>query len=175
MQAAVGSTNPVKLAATRMVLRHVYGTDVSVEPVAVDSGVPDQPWGNEETMRGALNRAHAAREASSATLGIGFEGGLVELGGQVFTCAWCAVVRDDGVVGIAGGESVLLPPPVAAAVRAGAELGPAIDTLTGLHNTKQSGGAIGALTGGLLDRRTAYGHVLMLAMARLVRPGYYEE
>jgi len=173
----VGSTNPVKVAATAAVLRRVYGDGsvegVVVEPVAVESGVAHQPWGNEETLRGALNRAQAAQRASGATLGVGFEGGLLEVQGRVFTCAWCAVVRDDGAVGIAGGENVLLPPSVAADVRAGAELGPAMDALTGMHNTKQGGGAIGALTGGWLDRQSAYEHLLTMALARLLTPVYY--
>jgi inosine/xanthosine triphosphatase len=177
IKVVVGSTNPVKVSATAAVLRRIYGDGsvegVVVEPVAVESGVSHQPWGNEETLRGALNRAQAAQRASSATLGVGFEGGLLEVQGRVFTCAWCAVLRDDGVVGIAGGENVLLPPSVAADVRAGAELGPAMDALTGMHNTKQGGGAIGALTGGRLDRQSAYEHLLTMALARLLTPVYY--
>ena len=58
-------------------------------------------------------------------------------------------------------------------MRAGAELGPAMDALTGLHNTKRGGGAIGALTGGWLDRQAAYEHVLTLALARLLTSAYY--
>lgn len=174
VQAVVGSTNPVKIAATAAMLRCVYGDGVDVEAVAVESGVSHQPWGNEETLRGALNRAQAAQRMGGVTLGVGFEGGLLEVQGQVFTCAWCAVVRDDGVVGTAGGENLLLPPSVAADVRAGAELGPAMDALTGLRNTKQGGGAIGALTGGRLDRRAAYEHLLMMALARMLTPSYYE-
>ena len=174
VQAVVGSTNPVKIAATAAMLRCVYGDGVDVEAVAVESGVSHQPWGNEETLRGALNRAQAAQRTGGVTLGVGFEGGLLEVQGQVFTCAWCAVVRDDGVVGTAGGENLLLPPSVAADVRAGAELGPAMDALMGLRNTKQGGGAIGALTGGRLDRRAAYEHLLMMALARMLTPSYYE-
>jgi len=174
VQAVVGSTNPVKIAATAAMLRCVYGDGVDVEAVAVESGVSHQPWGNEETLRGALNRAQAAQRMGGVTLGVGFEGGLLEVQGQVFTCAWCAVVRDDGVVGTAGGENLLLPPSVAADVRAGAELGPAMDALMGLRNTKQGGGAIGALTGGRLDRRAAYEHLLMMALARMLTPSYYE-
>jgi inosine/xanthosine triphosphatase len=174
MKVAVGSINPVKVAATTTVLCSLYGQAVNVEPVAVDSGVPRQPWGNEETLQGALNRAHAAQCTSGATLSVGFEGGLLEVQGRVFTCAWCAVVRDDDLTGIAGGENVLLPPSVAADVRVGAELGPAMDKLTGLHNTKQGGGAIGALTGGLLDRQAAYEHLLAMALARLLTPAYYQ-
>lgn len=174
----VGSANPVKVAATLAVSRRVYGDDVDVEAVDVESGVPHQPWGDEETLRGALNRAQAARrmggaKMNGAKMGVGFEGGLLEVQGRVFTCAWCAVARDDGVVGIAGGESVLLPPSVVADVRAGAELGSAMDVLTGLHDTKRGCGAIGILTGGRLDRQVAYEHLLTLALARLLRPAYY--
>jgi inosine/xanthosine triphosphatase len=173
LRVSVGSTNPVKIAAAAEVLRRIYGAGVDVESVAVESGVPVQPWGNDETLRGALNRARASRSVTSATLGVGFEGGLLEVGGHVFTCAWCAVAREDGVEGLAGGESVLLPPAVAADVRAGMELGPAMDVLTGLQDTKHGRGAIGELTGGWLDRQTAYEHLLTLALARLLKPGYY--
>jgi inosine/xanthosine triphosphatase len=175
VKVTVGSTNPVKTAATLAVLRRVYGDGVDVESVAVASGVSHQPWGSEEALRGALNRARAAQQLNGATLGVGFEGGLLEVEGRVFTCAWCAVARDDGVVGVAGGENVLLPPPVAADVRAGMELGPAMDALTGLYNTKQGSGAIGILTRGILDRQAAYEHLLMMALARLLTPSYYEE
>ena len=171
---AVGSQNPVKIAAAEAVLRRVTGDDVAITAIEVDSGVPVQPWGNEVSLQGALNRACAAREAGGAHLGVGFEGGLLDVAGHVFTCAWCVVVTEDGTTGIAGGESILLPPSVAAAVRDGAELGPAMDQLTGLHNTKQDGGAIGNLTGGLLTRQSAYEHLLLLAMARLRTPEYYE-
>ena len=174
MKAVVGSKNPVKIAATKEVLRRIYGDDVDVEPLDVESGVSHQPWGNEETLRGALHRARAAQRASGATLGVGLEGGLLEVDGYVFTSAWCAVARDDGIVGVAGGANVLLPPAVAADVRAGAELGLAMDALTGLHNTKHGDGAIGILTGGQLSRQAAYEHLLILALARLLTPTYYE-
>jgi inosine/xanthosine triphosphatase len=175
MLVAVGTTNPVKIAAAEAVLRRVYGEDVRVVPVDVPSGVSPQPWGDAETLRGALNRARAARDALCAELGVGLEGGLLEVDGQVFTNAWCAVVRDDGIEGVGGGENMLLPPAVVAALRAGEELGLTIDALTGVPNTKRKGGAIGALTRGWLDRQTAYEHILTLALARLLSPEYYRE
>jgi inosine/xanthosine triphosphatase len=175
VKAVVGSRNPVKSAATRAVLRRVHGDVVRVEAHSVDSGVAPQPWGDEETLRGARNRAEAALRVVGANLGIGLEGGLVEVDGRIFTCAWCVVAREDGATGMAGGAHLLLPPSVAASVRAGAELGPTMDALTGLHNTKQGDGAIGVLTDGYLNRQSAYEHVLTLALARLLTPRYYDE
>lgn len=174
MDVAVGSTNPVKIAAAEAVLRRIYGPEVRVEAVAVESGVSPQPWGDEETRRGALARAAAALRRSGATLGIGFEGGLLEVAGEVYTSAWCAVAREDGAVGVAGGENLLLPPPVVAALRAGVELGPAVDAVTGGHDTKHHGGAVGAFTGGHLSRQVAYEHLLTLALARFLSADYYE-
>ena len=74
---AVGSTNPVKVGAVRAVMERLGGAG-DVSGVSVPSGVPDQPWGDEQTIRGALARARAAREVSDADLGVGIEGGVVE-------------------------------------------------------------------------------------------------
>lgn len=175
MRVVVGSRNPVKIAAVRAVLRRVYGEGVEVEAREVKSGVPEQPWGDEETVRGARQRAEEALRAEGAALGVGLEAGLVAVGGDIFTCAWCVVMRRDGTTGVAGGANLLLAPAVAEAVRAGAELGPTMDALTGSHNTKQGRGAIGILTRGYLDRQSSYEHLLTLAMARLLTPHYYEQ
>ena len=67
---AVGSANPVKLAAARAVLARV-APEARVDAVQVSSTVREQPFGDEETIRGALARARAAREASGAELGVG--------------------------------------------------------------------------------------------------------
>jgi len=175
MKAVVGSKNPVKIAAVQAVLHRVYSAAVIIEAADVESGVPEQPWGHEETLRGARRRANAALRVEGATLGLGLEAGLIEAGGNVFTCAWSVVARRDGVTGVGGGANLLLPPAVAEAVRGGAELGPAIDALTGLHKTKHGRGAIGILTREHLDRQSSYEHLLTLAMARFLTPGYYEE
>jgi non-canonical (house-cleaning) NTP pyrophosphatase len=84
---AVGSTNPVKIPAVRAVISRVApGAKVEGRPVA--STVWDQPWGDEETARGARARAIAAHQAFGADLGIGMEGGLVEDERGLRTCAW---------------------------------------------------------------------------------------
>ena len=109
---AVGSSNPVKVAAVRAVLSRTSPATVVVS-VDVASGVPDQPWGDEETIRGATARARAALTAGDADLGIGIEGGVVEMPDGVRTCAWAAIAHRDGRVHVGGSLAMPLPPAIA--------------------------------------------------------------
>lgn len=162
---AVGSTNPVKLAAARAVL-HRLVPGMQVEAIAVPSGVPDQPFGDDETIRGAVERARAARELLDADFGVGLEGGVVEMpDGTMRTCAWAAVVSRNGRHGVGGSLAMPLPDSVATLIRGGAELGHAMDALTGQTNTKHKGGAVGILTAGLVDRQAAYEVLVAYALA----------
>lgn len=167
---AVGSLNPVKVGAARAVIHRLWA-DTEVRGVAAASGVPDQPWGDDETIRGARTRARAAREALDADAGIGIEGGVVaEPNGAVRTCAWAVVVTRDGREGVGGSLSMPLPARVAALVRDGMELGHAMDAVTGEHNVKQGLGAVGILTAGLVTRQQAYEVILAYAMGPLLTP-----
>ena len=74
----VGSVNEPKLAAVRSAIG-AYAPDAKVEGVAVASGVPEQPVGFEEIVRGARNRAAGAQSGPHCDLGIGIEDGLVPL------------------------------------------------------------------------------------------------
>ncbi|MDB4899078.1 MAG: hypothetical protein JWN53_886 [Gemmatimonadetes bacterium] len=174
LHVAVGSTNPVKVGASREVLRYI-APEAIVAGVDVPSGVPDQPWGDEETIRGARVRAHAAREALSAELGIGIEGGVVDgPDGSLRTCAWAVVVGDDGREGVGGSLSMPLPARVAALVRAGMELGSAMDAISGARDVKRGAGAVGILTAGLVDRQEAYEVIVAYALAPFVSPALFD-
>lgn len=173
--AAVGSTNPVKLAAARAVLARAFPA-CAVRAVAAPSGVPDQPWGDDETRRGAAERARAALASlggAGDALGIGFEGGVVDDAGALRTCAWAAVATPDGRVHLGGSLAMPLPPAVAERLRAGQELGHAVDDLLGTTGTKHAGGAVGVLTRGLVDRQRAYEVLLTYALAPLLAPEFW--
>ena len=169
---AVGSSNPVKISATRAVFARVAPT-ARVEGVSVSSTVRDQPWGDNETIRGARSRALAARLALGADLGIGLEGGVVEDEGALRTCAWAAVVGPDGREGTGGSLAISLPPTVSDLVRSGLELGDAMDRVAGTHDVKRGPGAVGLLTAGLIDRQRAYETLITYALAPFLSPAYW--
>jgi len=171
---AVGSTNRVKIGAVRAVLGPL-APRAAIDGIAVASTVPDQPFGDDETIRGALARASAALGATGAELGVGIEGGVVdEPGGGMRTCAWAAIVDASGRSAVGGSLAMALPARVAEMIRGGLELGHAMDALTGAHDTKRGAGAVGILTGGLVDRQRAYESLVAYAAARFISPDLYD-
>src|SRR4051812_31188846 len=165
---AVGSSNPVKVQAVREVLRFI-APEATIAGVAVESGVPDQPGGDAETIRGARARALAARDALSAELGVGIEGGVVENDdGSLRTCAWAVVVGAGGREGLGGSLAMPLPARVAVLVRSDMELGDAMEAVTGKVDIKRQAGAVGILTAGLVDRQEAYEVIVAYALAPFV-------
>jgi len=172
MHIAVGSLNPIKQQAAQAVLGAVFPHS-TFTAVAVPSGVPEQPWGDDQTRTGAYNRALAARTTHNADFGVGLEGGVVETDFGLMTNAWCAIIDRSGTVGVGGGSHTMLPPAVADMLRSGRELGEAMDAISGLQNTKQSLGAIGILTDGLSSRQQAYEVIVRFALARFRQPDLY--
>ncbi len=174
MKIAIGSENPVKIAAVKTILRQKFPHAEFVAQ-AVSSGVADQPWGDDETLTGAENRARAVLSATDADFGVGLEGGVKKSPVGLMTCAWCAIVDRHGKIGFGGGLNMLLPPAVAEMLYRGGELGPAMDILSNEHNTKQKQGAIGILTAGLSSRQAAYEQLVAMAAAPFVTNYFLEE
>ncbi len=169
MKVAVGSTNPVKVEAVRSMVARVWD-DVEVVSVAAPSGVSDMPMSDEETRRGAVNRAKAAREQAAADLGVGLEGGVHSEPFGLTLMGWVAVVDGNGRSGLAGAARLPLPQHIAQRVLAGEELGDVMDDILGDHNTKQKGGAVGALTAGLTPRGQAFAQAVAYALSPFVVP-----
>jgi inosine/xanthosine triphosphatase len=171
VRVVIASTNPVKRRAVVEAVRiALAASDLDAVPVDVDSGVPAQPYGDAETLKGARNRAEAARTAEpDAALWVGLEGGVVERDGGLDAMAWAVVLGPDAANGAARrGESrtatFALPDEIASLVRAGVELGEATDRVFGKTDSKRGSGTVGPLTGGVIDRVAYYAHATVLAL-----------
>ncbi|WP_336034761.1 inosine/xanthosine triphosphatase [Halobacterium yunchengense] len=149
MRVAVGSGNPVKRDAVAAAL-----PDATVEPVPVESGVPEQPWGDDETVEGARNRAERALAAGAYDLGVGLEGGVAPGPTGLFLVMWAAATDGDRWE-VGAGPRMRLPDRVADRLRDGAELGPVMDDLLDTSGVAENRGAAGVLTGGVTDRTEA--------------------
>ena len=167
MLVAVGSTNPVKVTAVRSTVCRIW-PEAEVVPVAVASGVSDMPMSDVECRVGARNRAQAARERLSADLGIGLEGGVNQEDLGLMLQGWVVVTDGNGREGIGGAARLPLPSIIAERVLAGEELGPVMDDILGETDVRKKGGAVGALTGGLVPRQQAFAIGVAYALSPFV-------
>jgi len=172
MKIAVGSLNPVKVAAVAAVFRRVW-PEAEIVPVSVPSGVSAMPMTDAETLAGARNRANAARTALAAAFGVGLEGGVHPEPFGLALQGWVVVVDGYGREGIGGAARLPLPEHIAQRVQRGEELGQVMDDVLGDHNTKQKGGAVGALTNGLALRQETFAIAVAYALAPFVSPELY--
>jgi inosine/xanthosine triphosphatase len=170
----VASGNPVKIRAALNGFQRMFADETfTVETVEAPSGVARQPFSSEETRQGALNRARAARQVKpDADFWVGIEGGVEPEGDRLSAFAWVvALSREIG--GQSRSGSFFLPPRVAELVRQGLELGEADDIVFGRSNSKQENGAIGLLTGDVIDRAALYEHAVILALVGIRNPELY--
>jgi len=161
----VASGNPVKIEATRSAFERMFAVDgFEVVGAPVASGVGAQPMSDVETRRGAEQRALAAEEQMlDGDFWVGIEGGVEESDGDLLAFAW-VVVRSAGLSSRGRSGTFVLPAPVSDLIRAGKELGEADDLVFGRRNSKQEEGALGLLTGNVIDRRELYEHAILLAL-----------
>jgi inosine/xanthosine triphosphatase len=174
MRIVLASRNPVKKQAVLGGFGQVFPhTEFELVCIDVPSGVRAQPFSDGETLTGANNRALGARTGMpEADFWVGVEGGVDELAGGLAAFAW-VVILDRKREGKARTGTFFLPPRVAEMVRDGAELGEADDAVFGRSNSKQENGAIGLLTGDVVQRARLYEQAVILALVPFINPGLY--
>jgi len=170
---AIGSTNPVKIAAVRNSIQRIW-PNAEVIGVAAESGIRAQPLSDEESIIGAANRASAVQQQLDSDLGIGVESNITENAYGLFATAWAVAVDRQGISNLGSSGRLCLPVRLAQRMRQGEELGELIDEWVGQQNTKQKQGAIGVMTNGLISRTAALETAVIFALARFLNPAYYE-
>lgn len=174
LKVAVGSKNPVKVAAVKSAFEKVFG-DCEITGVSVPSGISDMPMSFQEIAQGAKNRAQNALEALGADYGVGLEGGLNDTFLGTFLSGFVAIVDKNNIWGYAGGEGLFMPEAIVKRVKEeGKELGEVMDEIRGLKNTKQQEGCIGYFTNNLIDREASFTQPVICALSRFSKKELFE-
>lgn len=169
MRIAVGSENPVKIKATYDAFKTLWpNKEWIVEGVDVPSGVADQPMSDEESIKGAINRAKRALKKLNAEFGVGLEGGLQRIGKRWFDCGWAVVLSKKGELGIASTVRIETPAKLMKLIKQGKELGEANDLYFKKKNSKQGQGHFGLMTNGAITRALGYRDGLIMALTRFL-------
>jgi inosine/xanthosine triphosphatase len=153
----IGSKNPTKILAVKDIFP---GADVTSLDAA--SGVSPQPFSDEETKQGAVNRATRCMKSAPDTIGIGLEGGVMYVGHQLYLCNWGALVTPDEHIFTASGARIVLPAEIEAGLKDGKELGDMMDGYARKQEVRKKEGAIGIFTNNLVSRKDMFSHVVKL-------------
>lgn len=176
MHIAVGTQNAAKIQAVTEAMQHyTQFANLPIVGFAVDSGVPSQPVGLEQTITGAKNRALQAYTSAPALLGIGLESGLFAVpytkSGYMDTVC-CALY--DGKQYHLGLSSAFEYPKelVDAVLNHSTEISTAAKEL-GFTTDKQGAGMVGLLSDGILTRTSYTMQAIFTAMMHLQHPEWY--
>ena len=169
----VASTNIPKIKATsegfKQMLPGAY--EYEFQGLSVESNVPDQPFSDGETLRGATNRAQNAQVAKpEADFWVGIEGGVETHQASVCSFAWIVIIGKEGTVGKARTSAYFLPEKTCKLLNDGVELGHADDMVFGQTDSKNKQGSVGLLTGGVIDRAAYYTQAVTLALIPFRNP-----
>jgi inosine/xanthosine triphosphatase len=167
----IGSTNPVKITSVKESFSRVFpGKKFEFTGVSIDSKVGHQPMNDEETLLGARNRAIGLKEKfQDGIFWVGIEGGVELLDDEMYAFAWMYIIGLNGI-GKARTASFEIPYPIKHLVIKGYELGVADDMVFNRKNSKQKDGAVGILTGQLINRSQYYEHAMILALIPFKNP-----
>ena len=175
--ASLGSTNPGKLEACRLCFAQwPQLSTCDIRGISVPSGVPDQPNGWEETLRGAKNRSEAALKCrEGADIGIGLESGIVAIGATSFDVCACAIfdgANDCHYVGLS--SAFAIPPRVLAMMGVGgATYNDALEATLGAPPDANGSGVLGQLSGGVLTRPSQMKESIQMAMVQAINQHHY--
>ncbi len=155
---------PSKTECNQKYFREIYGA-IDISPRDVDSGVPDQPFGMDETIKGAVNRAKNSYSAD-VDLSIGIESGLMQTPHTItgyIDLQWCAIFDGDNItLGVSSGFEY--PPEVVKEVLNGVEVGDVMDRITGIDNLGTKKGAVSHLSMDMLNRTENTEQCVLTAM-----------
>ncbi len=148
---------------------------VHYDSVEAVSGVSEMPLTQDETIRGAKNRAANAfrRSADEQVISIGVEGGLFAADGvtylQSWSCAFNGVAFHFGSSG-----AIALPKPLSdAVIEQKMELSAAIDRFSSQTDVRSRQGTYGILTDDLVTREDSFELATLFALMPFFNRKFY--
>ncbi len=178
MRVAVGSLNPVKVEAARLVFERFF-SEVEIKPVEVETSISAQPIGIDQVIKGAVERAYQALSSvTGSDYGVGLEAGLIPypwtitgyLNHQV-----CALVDHELKVTLGSSMGFEFPSRVIERLerREVREAEEVMEEITGIERIGEAAGAIGYLTKNHVKRLDLSIQALTSALIPRLNPNLY--
>jgi inosine/xanthosine triphosphatase len=179
---AVASKNAVKLEGTRLGLQKLVDRNIlpeyPIKGASVDSQVPAQPYGHQETKEGALNRIAGLKAVyPDARFWVSIESGAVDVKGEgaenpeLWEIGYIIVeCARTGKRAIMQTMSFKVPSGVTKYMREGYEMGDAANMHYGVVDAKSTTGIIGLMTKGAVTRTDLCVPAIAAAFSECISP-----
>lgn len=162
MKIIVSSLNKTKINA----VKNVYA-DMEVIACEAASNVSEQPMSDEETRTGAINRAKNSHKAHPEAITIGLEGGVMQIGNELYLTNWGALILPSGRLYTAAGARISLPNEFISRLAKGAELSEIMDVYAKQADIRSNAGAIGIFTKDYVSRTDLFTHLVKLLRGQM--------
>jgi inosine/xanthosine triphosphatase len=166
MLVAVGTSNRIKIEATKEALEHFY-KNVRVVNVTLNN-LPPQPITLHGIVNGAVTRAKTAlNKINEAEMGVGIEAGLMEIpSANTYLNVQFAAVADHNKLTIGCSPGFQLPDEVAKLVLIERiEVDKAVEFLYNIKDIGEKRGIIDLMTKGAVSRKELIVNALIMAIA----------
>ncbi len=179
MKITIGSTNPVKIKATKDALEVIrlqsnrfIDSKENFEFLSTKIIIPElnnTPNTIEEMINGAKIRSKKALLRNDSDLGVGIEGGIFTVQTDIFLTAFAVITDRNGNSGIGSAPGIKVPSDWEISTDKSFELGSYVDSITGNSNVKQKNGAMGILTDDIITRGESLKLAVICAYYSLIR------
>lgn len=178
MIVGVGSNNPIKVLGVKIVFNKVFGKNIVVENIDVETSVGPQPMSLSEIIIGGIERALKSLEYFSADYGVGIEAGFYRVPATItgfLEQQICVIVDREYRMTVGGSSSFEFPPIVLEKIFSGEikEAEEEIIRITNINNIGEKRGAVGFLTRNMVTRLDlSIQSILMALIPRINREIY---
>lgn len=173
MKIAIGTTSKLKIRAVEAALQKMK-VSAEIIPQQTESKVSDQPFGFEEVLEGAKNRAKDSLDSTKADMGIGIENGIVYQGSinGWFDLPCVAIVTSSGQLAYSFGATDKIPDWMIDRIKKEkTELGFIIQELSGASEKDP----IAFFSDNLMRREDIIAEAVACALFEIINPKKYKE
>ncbi|MEI6843228.1 MAG: inosine/xanthosine triphosphatase [bacterium] len=169
MKIAIGTTSELKVRALKSAMGRL-SIDAEVIQIKTDSKVSSQPFGYEEMIIGATNRATQCKNEINSDISIAVESGLVEIGENYFDIACVCAISKDGNKSFAYSAGYLVPEWMIKEIKEdGTELGFITQRLSGDSDKDP----LKYFSGSIIKREELLSEAIILALIKLSNENRY--
>lgn len=187
----IGSKNPVKIKAVQSVFNSFFPNPIfEFHSYDSPSQVSPQPWGNEETIQGAMNRAknvkslyldeckNSNHKITPHIFCVGIEAGLIPIPYSLsgyFDVQFCVIIDENGHISLGSGSGWEYPKSIITELKKdpNLEIGTIMGRLGNDPDVKNKNGAIGYYTHNRITRPILTEQCVQMALIPFLNTNLY--